>query len=179
MRPRRPGRCPANTSAKTKPDTVRSRFIWPGWIARSAVREPLRRSPCPRRFSLLRCLCGLQELIRGWQSLSTNGLHVRTLLIEITPCGPLQLPGNAAVAPDRLRRSIPIPPMVPPMMPTIIIVIVVWAIVVGPIIVPARVVIIFGIVIPSIIGSVIARSTAKGNTEALRFRIVLAYRQQS
>ena len=65
------------------------------------------------------------------------------------------------------------------MMPTIMIVIVVWAIVVGPIIVPARVVIIFGIVIPSIIGSVVARSTAKGNTEALRFRIVLAYRQQS
>jgi hypothetical protein len=69
---------------------------------------------------------------------------------------------------------IPIPPVVPTMMPTIIIVIVV-----GAIIVPARVVIIFRIIIPSIIGSVIPRSTAKGDTEALRFRIVLAYRQQS
>ena len=65
------------------------------------------------------------------------------------------------------------------MIPTMMIVIVVGAIVVGAIIVPARVVIIFGIVIPSIIGSVIPRSTAKGDTEALRFRIVLAYRQQS
>jgi hypothetical protein len=60
--------------------------------------------------------------------------------------------------------------MVPPMMPTIMIVIVVGAIIVG-----ARAVIIFGIVI----GSVIPRSAAKGDTEALRFRIVLAYRQQS
>src|ERR1700751_1195759 len=69
--------------------------------------------------------------------------------------------------------------MVPPMIPTMMIVIVVGAIVVGAIIVPARVVIIFRIVIPSIIGSVIPRSTTKGDTEALRFRIVLAYRQQS
>ena len=57
------------------------------------------------------------------------------------------------------------------MMPTIMIVIVVGPIVGGAIIVPARIVIIFGIVIP--------RSTAKCDTEALRFRIVLAYRQQS
>ena len=59
-------------------------------------------------------------------------------------------------------------------MPTIII-----AIIVGAIIVPASVVIIFRTVISSIIGSVIPRSTAKGDTEALRFRIVLAHRQQS
>jgi hypothetical protein len=57
------------------------------------------------------------------------------------------------------------------MMPTIMIVIVVGPIVGGAIIVPARIVIIFGIVIP--------RSTAKCDTEALRFRIVLAYHQQS
>ena len=65
------------------------------------------------------------------------------------------------------------------MIPRIMKVIIVGAIVVGAIIVPARVVVIFGIVIPSIIGSVIPRPTAKGDTEALRFRIVLAYRQQS
>ena len=65
------------------------------------------------------------------------------------------------------------------MMPPIMIVIVVRPIVGGAIIVPARIVIIFGIVVPTIIGSVIPRSTAKGDTEALRFRIVLAYRQQS
>jgi hypothetical protein len=57
-------------------------------------------------------------------------------------------------------------------------------IVVGAIIVCSRVVIISGIdisgiVIPSIIGPVIPWSTAKRDTEALRFRIVLAYRQQS
>ena len=60
------------------------------------------------------------------------------------------------------------------MMPTIII-----AIVVGAIIVSARVVIIFRTVISSIIGPVIPRFTAKGDTEALRLGIVLAYRQQS
>ena len=64
--------------------------------------------------------------------------------------------------------------MVPPMMPTIV-----KVIVVGAIIVPARVVVIFGIVIASIIGSVIPRPTAKGDTEALRFRIVSDDRQQS
>jgi hypothetical protein len=57
--------------------------------------------------------------------------------------------------------------MVPPMIPTIM-----KVIVVGAIIVPARVVIIFGIAIPSIIRSVKPGPTAKGDTEALRFRLV-------
>jgi hypothetical protein len=84
----------------------------------------------------------------------------------------------------RILCSISIPPMVPATMPTIIIVIIVVMIVVGAIIVCSRVVIISGIdisgiVIPSIIGPVIPWSTAKRDTEALRFRIVLGYRQQS
>ena len=68
--------------------------------------------------------------------------------------------------------------MMPPVVSTIIIV--VTAIVIGAILIRSIVVIVSRIVIAAaVIRSVIRRSTTKGDTESLCFRIVLAYRQQS
>src|SRR5690348_10335568 len=68
---------PTNTSVNTKPDTVRSRFIWPRRLARSTVGVRLRTSPDCDNFLeklcyFVRWLSGLQEPRRRWQSRSTS-----------------------------------------------------------------------------------------------------------